>query len=233
MPCDCLDPADYVCTGNGADLLVNTSLTWLLTTDGLIGTPPTEPEIPNGNINQLFWKLLQNDCAIANFIQDSFVRTYGSDAISAPAVDTIPSPLANAPATPVSGQQHIVFYNDFEVLYRYNTTEVAWEEVNRTEKVIQVVTTYEATVSVTLFENDVEAVFPIPTETDDETEFAFELKDLSLLYVELLDILAPFNGPINCFFAESPSTVRVLLSAPIDSDGNYLLKAIFRRTVVA
>ncbi len=232
MPCDCLDPDDFVCTGNGADLLPNPSLTWLLTTDGLIGTPPTESAIPNGNINQLFWKLLQNDCSIANFIQNSFIRTYASVSGSSPSEGTVPAPLVGAPLEPGSGQLHTVFYNDFEVLYRYSATAEEWEEVNRTVRLLSVTTTYEATVTVPLEEGDTEGTFTIPTETDDGVLFAFEMKDLSLIYVNNMDEAAPIVGVVPGLNVAAP-IVRLALSAAIPAESSYELVAVFRRTVVS
>jgi hypothetical protein len=203
-----------------------------LTTDGLIGTPPTEPEIPNGNLNQLFWKLLQNDCAIANFIQNSLTRTYGVGEGNAPAVDTIPDPLPGAPAEPTSGAVHSVIFSNFEVTYRYNSETPAWEELARIARTEQLVQVYEATVTVDLEEGDTESVFSIPTETDSEVAFAFAMKDLSLIYVNNADVESPIVGVVPGLNIDGP-LVRLALSAAIPAESEYQLVAIFRRTVVS
>jgi len=232
MLCDLLDPNDFTCTGPGAVLMPNPSLTWLLTTDGLVGTPPEQPDIPLGNLNQLFWKLLENQCSIADFVQGLFARTYGTAGTVAPAVDVIPDPLAGAPAEPDNSDVHVVVYNDYEVTYRYDAVAPAWVEVARLEKLVQTVSTYEATVTVDLEEGDTESVFSIPTETDALETFAFAMKDLSLIYINNADEEMPFVGLVPGFNITGP-VVRIALSAAIPVDSTYQLIAIFRRTTVS
>jgi hypothetical protein len=230
MPCLCYEPGDYTLTGNGVEILENTSLTWFLTTDGLLGTTPELPDMPNGNLNQMFWKLLQNDGAIVNFIANAFSRTFGVVDDVAPAEDVLPGTMTGAPGSPTNGNVHTIFFTNFEVTYRYNGT--IWEEVARTAAVRQVAQIYVRHVTVPLEEGMTEVPFAIPTDDDDSNEFAFEMDDLALLYINNTDVDSPVVGLVPGYNL-SGATVRVVLSAEIPVDSTYELIAIFRRTTLS
>lgn len=220
-------------TGNGANILENTSLTWFLTTDGLLGTTPELPDMPNGNLNQMFWKLLQNDGAIVNFIYNAFARTFAVEDSLAPSVDSIPTPMPGyLVGTPGNGAVHTVIFNDFEVTYRYNETDNLWIEVARTPRYMQVAQIRTKKITVALEEGDAEVPFSIPTADDADEAFAFTMDDLALLYINNADIDSPVIGLVPGYNL-SGAVLRVVLSAAIPVDSTYELVAIFRRTVLS
>jgi hypothetical protein len=230
MPCLCYEPGDYTLTGNGAYILENTSLTWFKTTDGILGTTPDLPDMPNGNINQLFWKLLENDGAIVNFIHNAFTRTYGIVNVAAPSAGTLPGTMTGAPGTPTNGAVHSIIFSDYEVTYRYNGT--IWVEVARAASVSQIAQIRTKKIIVALEEGDTEVPFAIPTEDDDENEFAFSMDDLALIYVNNADDSSPIVGVVPGYNL-SGATIRVVLSAEIPAGSSYELVAIFRRTTLS
>jgi hypothetical protein len=226
MSCQCSDETDYECSGPGASILENTSLTWLKTVDPLLGTTPDRAAFPDGNINDLFWKLLQNDCSIANYVQNLITRTFGVVDGDAPAQGVVPDPLIGAPETPTQGAVHTVVYTDFEVIYYFNPTGDAWEEVGRMEKLYQTLKEWRRTVTIPLEENDTEVAFSIPTTDDNDLAFAFAMADLTLIYVDNADTEMPFVGIVPGFNV-SGAVVRVTLSAPLTTSA-YSLVAIFK-----
>jgi len=231
MPCLCYEPGDYTLTGNGASILENTSLTWFLTTDGLLGTPPDLPDMPNGNLNQMFWKLLQNDGAIVNFIYNAFSRTYGVELANAPAVGVIGS-MTGAPAEPGNGAVHTIIYNDYEVTYRYNLEDEVWVEIARAEKVATIAQVRQKKITTALTEGVTEVPFTIPTTDDNDDLFAFNIDDLALLYINNIDDESPVIGVVPGYNV-SGGVIRIVLSAAIPAESEYELVAIFRRTIVS
>ena len=230
MPLLCYELGDYTLTGNGASILKHTSLTWFLTTDGLLGTTPQFAEIPNGNLNQMFWKLLQNDGAIVNFIANAFSRTYGAIAEDAPAVGVIGS-MPGAPGSPTNGAVHTVIFNDFEVTYRYNSDTPAWVEIARAERAYMAIQLREKKVTVALTAGETEVPFTIPTTDSNGDAFDFSIDDLALCYINNADAESPIIGIVPGYNI-SGAVMRIVLSAAVPEGSTYELVAIFRRTVI-
>jgi hypothetical protein len=231
MPVLCYELGDYTLTGNGASILEHTSLPWFLTTDGLLGTIPELAEVPNGNFNQMFWKLLQNDGAIVNFIYNSLSRTFGVSNEVAPAEGVIGA-MPGAPTTPLHGAVHTVVFTDFEVTYRYDETESEWIEVARADRAATMVQIRQNKTTIPLTEGVTEIPFAIPEEDDNEDEFEFTIDDLALLYINNADVESPVIGLVPGYNI-SGGIVRVVLSDEIPEDSTYELVAIFRRTIIS
>jgi hypothetical protein len=233
MPCLCYEPGDYTLTGNGASILEHTSLTWFLTSDGLLGTPPDLAGQPNGNLNQMFWKLLQNDGAIVNYIHNSFSRTFGVEVgENAPAAPHSSPLLPGAPTTGViNGAVHTVVFDDFEVTYRYNLEDTEWVEVARADRAATIVQVRTRKMTIPLTAGATEIPFTIPDEDDDEDAFAFTIDDLALCYVNNDDVDSPIVGIIPGYNL-SGAVLRIALSAAVPEDSTYELVVIFRRTVI-
>lgn len=227
MSCNCHEPTEFQCTGPGSEILTNPVLTWLKTTDSLYGT--TDPDVPDGNLNQLFWKLLQNDCSIVHFINNAFSRTFGVFDGPAPEAGTVPNPLPGAPTEPQPGAVHTVIFNDFEVTYQFDTVTGEWVEVARMPRSQQVAEVHQAKVTIALEEGSTEGAFTIPTQDDNSVAFPFTIDDLSIMYINNLDTDAPFVGIVPGVNL-SGAVVRVALSSPIPSDSDYELVAVFRHT---
>ncbi len=214
----------YGATGAGATYLPHPLLTFLTTSDPVLGS--TNSEVPDGPFNRELHKLLKNDSALANLFVNYLVRTYGVNAVPAHEVGLVPSVLAGAPTTPANLAQHAVFYSDFEVLYRYDGDEGEWLEVSRMERVYNTYRRYFRKLTYTLEDNETDIVVSLPTTDSNDTEFEFTLDDLKTFYINNLNEESGIISVLPAIVA-GESTFRVVASEAPTNGSDYELVCIF------
>lgn len=215
---------NYQASGPGTLFLARPALQFLLTTDPFLGT--ATPGVPDGPFNRELYKLLENDSALANLFVGYLSRTFGADAVPAPAVNTIPDPLAGAPSTPANLAMHTVYYSDAEVVYRYDGTNGMWLEETRMTRVYSALVRNYKKVEVTLTTGVTAIAVPLPTTNSLGAAFGFTLDDMKTYYVQNLDAGAPVVS-VGAALRLNGSTLQfVASSAPVDG-ADYKMVVVF------
>lgn len=215
---------NYQASGPGTEFLPRPALQFLLTTDPFLGT--TTPGVPDGPFNRELYKLLENDSALANLFMGYLSRTFGATASVAPVVDTIPDPLTGAPATPANLAMHTVYYQDYEVAYRYDGTEGVWTEQARMARVGAPLAHNYKKITVALVDGETNIAIPIPTTNSEGAAFAFTLDDLKTFYVLNLDEAAPLISVLPGI-VDDAGTLRVVASSAPEVGSDYQLVMVF------
>lgn len=211
-------------SGPGTEFLPRPALQFLLTSDPFLGT--TTPGVPDGPFNRELYKLLENDSALANLFMGYLSRTFGVSGVAAPTIGTVPDPMAGAPATPANLAMHTVYYNDYEVVYRYDGTEGEWVEQARMARVYTALAQNYKKITVALEDGETNIAIPIPTTNAQDVAFAFTLDDLKTFYVLNLDEDAPLLSVLPGI-VDDAGTLRVVASSAPEVGSNYQLVMVF------
>jgi hypothetical protein len=220
---------NFQASGPGTAFLPRPALQFLLTSDPFLGTATAG--VPDGPFNRELYKLLENDSALANLMMGYLSRTFGVAATAAPdEEDPVPDPLTGAPATPANLAMHTVFYNDFEVVYRYDGTEGEWVEQARMARLYSALAQNYKKVTVPLVDEATNIAIPIPTTNSLGQPFEFTLDDLRNFYVLNLDEESPLISVLPGI-VEDEGTLRVVTSSAPTEGSNYQLVMIFENIV--
>jgi hypothetical protein len=226
---DCVCDSDQ-CTAAGSALLAHPSLQYILQSEPVIGSH--DANVASGPINRELKKLLANDCALATLFLSYFSRTASAAGTNAPVVDTIPVPLSGAPASPLAGAVHTVYYLDQEVVYKRDSTNTTWEEIARFARVTTMATIHRKQLEIDIAVSEDNIQFELPTTDDLDALVAFTIDDIKNFYVSNLVPESPFVGVL-MGINEVGSAVRVMLtSAPAEED-DYKLIVNFEKIILA
>lgn len=215
---------NYQASGPGTEFLARPALQFLLTTDPFLGTATAG--VPDGPFNRELYKLLENDSALANLFMGYLSRTFGAQAVAAPAVDTVPDPLAGAPPTPANLAMHTVYYTDAEVVYQYDGTEGEWLEQTRMTRVYSALVRNYKKVEVALTTGNANIAVALPTTNSLGAAFGFTLDDMKAFYVQNLDAGAPVVSVGAALRLDSTTLRFVASSAPVDG-ADYKMVVVF------
>lgn len=218
------------CTSIGAALLAYPELSYILKTEPALGS--SSADRAEGPINRELKKLLMNDCALSTFVMNYLSRTYATAGTPAPEVGVIPVPLVGAPAEPIAGVVHTVFYTDQEVAYQRNSENTAWVEIARYARVTTVASVYRKKLEIDIATSEDNIQFEIPTTDNDDNLVPFTMDDIKNFYVSNLVTESPFVGVL-LGVNEVGSAVRVMLTSPPLEGEDYKLIVNFEKIALA
>lgn len=218
----------YSVVGIDGGILPFPNLTFLLRTDPMIGSCSTD--VPDGPFNRELHKLLKNDGALASLIVSIMRRTFGSSSNNAPTLGTIPSVIVGATNTPLNYQIHTVFYADYEITYRYNSTLGAWEELVRQLREFNNYKRYFKKVTYTMQDNESSIVVELPTTDQNGDAFEFTLEDLRTYYVKNVNAGSGLISVLPAIVEGNDSFIMTATAAPTNG-ADYQLVCIFERFV--
>ncbi len=215
----------YQAQGPGAAFLPYTELQFIRTTDPFLGT--TIAGVPDGPFNRELHKLLQNTASLANVFFGYLARTFGATTDEAPAEDTTPDPLENAPSSPANLAMHTVYYLNYEVIYTFNATDGVWVEQARMPRTSTAFIKHSKKVTITLADDLDNVAVPFPTVDSNDNAFEFTLDDLKTFYVLNLEESSPVVSVLPGLSVEEENVLRVVLSSAPVEGSDYQLVLVF------
>lgn len=216
----------YGAQGPGTDLLPNPLLTFLTTSDPVLGS--SSSEVPDGPFNRELHKLLKNDSALANVFKSYLSRTYAVLNQSAPNVGVVPGVVSGAPSSPTNFANHVVAYTNFEVLYVYNSVNGGWSELSRSARSGTSLMVKRKTVLVPLSSGSNSVTIDLPTVDDNNQAFEFLETDIKTFYIYNVGESNDLINVNNCVKFED-SSLSFVLSADVPESDAYQLVCIFER----